>query len=228
MVPETGGRRAVRRPAEEHSGEEEELILEDGTTDGATELICRNAGDDYRGAGGTVDCGLTRGAEAELNCLLTLRERAAPRAKVVFKSRAVEGVGASLGDVVDDRAGIAAILRAVVVRNDVEFLQRVLVAEEELWTGDGVVIVRLAVNLEVVGAAALSVGGEADAIGVGEVIAEGTHDAGNQQGETIQSAAGGQIGDRRGIEGGGNLRLSGLKQILRGADLDLLCACCRP
>ena len=48
----------------------------------------------------------------------------------------MEGIGAALGDVVDDRALIAAILRAEVVGKDLKLLKRVLVAEEVLRAGD--------------------------------------------------------------------------------------------
>src|SRR5207245_7005591 len=88
--------------------------------------------------------------------------------------------------------------------------------------GDGVVVVGLAIDLEVVGAAALSVGGETDAVCIGEVVGEGTDDAGNQESETIETAAGGQVGNLGGVEGGGDLGLSRLQQVLRGADADFL------
>ena len=111
----------------------------------------------------------------------------------------MEGVGAAPGNVVDDRALIAAVLRAEVVGQDLKLLEGVLVAEEVLRAGDGVVVVGLAVDLEVVGAAALSVGGEADAIGVGEVVGKRTDDAGNQEGEPIETAAGGEVGNLGGV-----------------------------
>ena len=46
------------------------------------------------------------------------------------------GVGAGLGQVVDYRARIASILRAEVVGDDLNSAQRILVAEEDLRTGN--------------------------------------------------------------------------------------------
>src|SRR5690242_16736467 len=91
-------------------------------------------------------------------------------------------IGAGLGDVVDDRSGIAPVFGAEVVGDDLDFLQRVLVAEEQRRAADGIVVVVLPVNFKIVGTAALSVGGNAGTIAVAEgVVMSHDHARGEQR-----------------------------------------------
>ncbi len=76
---------------------------------------------------------------------------------VELEARTMVGVGAGLGHVVDDRAHVAAVLRAEVVGDDLELSDDVLVADEYRRTSYGVVIVRLTIDLEVVRAATLPI-----------------------------------------------------------------------
>ena len=48
----------------------------------------------------------------------------------------------------------------------------------------------------------------------------GGNDAGNEQGELVKATTGGQIGDRRSIEGSGDLGRGGLEKRLRSGDLN--------
>src|SRR5438132_14104694 len=49
--------------------------------------------------------------------------------QVVLKHAAVKLIAAALGDIVDDRTKIAAVLRRIVVRNDLDFLNSLGVAD---------------------------------------------------------------------------------------------------
>src|SRR5215470_3898661 len=142
----------------EGATEEPELILENGSAESATVLILDIARNGRCSA--AVRWVFTRCTETEERVLLSVAQRAQEGAGVELKTGTVEGVGAGLGDVVDDCAGAAAILRAIDAGDHLELLQRFAVLEEELRSGDGVVVVVLAVDFEVDGAAALAVDGE--------------------------------------------------------------------
>ena len=83
----------------------------------------------------------------------------------------VPAVGASFGDDVDDRAGVAAVLGVVGVREDLEFLDRVRRRAQHEAGIEGVVVGR-AVEQEVVRLVALAVDVEA-AGGVAEAAGRG-------------------------------------------------------
>ena len=73
-----------------------------------------------------------------------------------FESRAMESVGAGLGDVVNDATHVTPIF-SVEIRHHLQFCNGVLVAKKDRRTADGVVIVILPVQLIVVRASALAV-----------------------------------------------------------------------
>ncbi len=75
------------------------------------------------------------------------------RRGVVFKAATVEFVGAALGHVVDDGAGSAAVLNAEIVGDYADFVQGILVTEENRGACYRVVVIGLAVYLEIVRAA---------------------------------------------------------------------------
>ena len=77
---------------------------------------------------------------------------------VVFEAAAVELVRSGLCDVVNDCSTcVPTVLCAVVVGDDLQLRDRILIAEEDLGTADGVVVVRLAIEFKVIKAAALSI-----------------------------------------------------------------------
>ena len=158
--------------------------------------------------------------EAKLRILLALRERRQPRTGIELKAGSMETIGAVLGDVVHHRAHIAAILSAEIVRDDLNFLDRVLIGEEDLRPGDGVIVVRLSVDLEIIRAAALSIRGEARAVGIGKVVHVGCDDSGHEQGRIIEPAIHWQCLELLAVED--CLALCRIRvQQLRGAGLDL-------
>src|SRR5205085_12624904 len=99
----------------------------------------------------------------EQRAFLFVAQRASEVTGVQLERGTMPGIAAGLGHVVDDRAHVAAVLGAEVVADDLELLDQVLVGNEERRTGDGVVVVRLTVNREVVGAATLAVHRDAGA-----------------------------------------------------------------
>src|SRR5947209_7720805 len=56
--------------------------------------------------------------------------------QVVLKHAAVKLIAAALGDIVDDRTKIAAVLRRIVVRNDLDFLNSLGVANKKIGSSD--------------------------------------------------------------------------------------------
>src|ERR1700735_1609655 len=86
-------------------------------------------------------------AVAKLRSLLSLGKRRQPRPGVELKARSVELVRTTPGDVVDDASRVASILRAEVVGDHLDLLQRVLVGEVDLRPGDQKIVVRLPIQL---------------------------------------------------------------------------------
>ena len=62
----------------------------------------------------------------------------------------MEGVGPGFCDVIDHGTGITAVLRTEVAADDLDFLQGILVRKEDLRACYGVVVVRLAMDFEVI------------------------------------------------------------------------------
>src|SRR5271155_4337857 len=113
---------------------------------------------------------------------------------------------------------------AVVVGDDLKLRESVLIPEEDLGAPDGVVIIRLAIEFEIVEAAALSVDGKGVAVGVGEIISVRAVYAGDQFGGCIEAVVEGQAGHLLRVEDCCYLRIAGFQQ-RRGCcvDLHLLC-----
>ena len=209
------GAGALVRAEEVRAAEHPEFVLLDGHPQGAPEVVLRKARE-----GGLEAARIgrfSRSAIAEYGTLLSLQEGLAPVAFVELERRAVNAVGSGLGQVIDHRSHVAPVLGAELIGDDLHARDRVLVAEEDLGPGDGVVVVGLAIDFEVVGAAALAVGGECGAVVVGEIVVVGLDDAGFEQGDGIKSVVEGKVGELQGIEGGGNLRLGGLNQRIGGS-----------
>ena len=133
----------------------------------------------------------------------------------------MKGIAARLRHIVDHAAHVATVL-GVKVGDDLEFLENICIANKNRGAGDGVVVILLAVNLEVIGAAALSVDGEAGAVAVAEAGAFGGGDARHQKGQGIEAVADRQILGLDGLKGIGNLRGLALDQrrsLFHGHDL---------
>lgn len=64
---------------------------------------------------------------------------------------AMKGISTGLGDVVHNTAQVAAVFGAE-IGDDLQFSNSVLVAEKDIRTTNGVVIIILAIELEIIGA----------------------------------------------------------------------------
>jgi hypothetical protein len=194
------------------AAEEEELVLQDGSADGAAETILNRTREDGRGTagGGWI---LIGGAEAEEGTFLLIFERAQELALVELKGAAMELIGTRLGDVVNDRAGVAAVLGAEVVGDDLNFADGVLVAEEGLGSADGVVVIGLAIEFGIVESAALAVDGVVVAVAVGEAVGVGADDAGNDFGDGIEAVVERETLKVLRAKGGGDLRFGGVRRV---------------
>ena len=105
--------------------EKEKLVLQDGAAQRAAVSILSKGRD--VGMSATARRALPRGTVAKLRSLLSLGKRRKPRPGVELKARSMELVRATPGDVVDDASRIASILRAEVVGDHLDLLQRILV-----------------------------------------------------------------------------------------------------
>ena len=106
---------------------------------------------------------------------------------VILKRRTVKLVGATLGHIIDYGALVAAVLRRVVSGDDLKFLDRVRVRNEEVWPADGQVVVVRAIKGKVVGAGAIAVYGKRHAIRVD--VAKTGHYTRRQQSQRVEAAA---------------------------------------
>src|ERR1700678_567764 len=97
-------------------------------------------------------------------------------------------VRAAFCDVVDNAAGVAPVLGAEVIGNNLNFLKRVRVRKVDLWTCDQKIVVCLPVQLRVIGAGTHSVGGVIRAIRLGESVPMGGDDARNKEGRCVESS----------------------------------------
>src|SRR5689334_16318857 len=111
-----------------------------------------------------------------------------------FVSRAVEYVGAPLGDVIHDTAHVAAIF-GVEVGHDLQFCDGVWIAKKERGAAYRIVIVILAVQLKVIRTSALAVNGESRAIGIFKAAAAHRSHTGCKQDERIIGIPKRHIGD---------------------------------
>src|SRR6266481_6647095 len=96
-------------------------------------------------------------------------------------------VTTTLGDDVDHRSAVASVFRTKLVGHDNVLPHKFGIAHEQGRTADAVVVVVLAVNLLVVVASALAVGGEPRAVRVGKCLVARIDYARNEQGQTIQT-----------------------------------------
>ncbi len=84
-------------------------------------------------------------------------------------------VGPRLGHVIDDGTSVAAEL-GVVVGHNLQFRNRVLIAKENGWSGNGIVVVTLAIDLKIIGASPQSIHRHFRAIVIAETgVAYGDH-----------------------------------------------------
>ena len=124
----------------------------------------------------------------------------------------MERIASGFGDVVHHRTGIAAVLSAEVVGDDLEFLDCVLITEEDLRAGDGIVVIGLAIDLEIIRPSALAIHGKIVAIGIRETGRMRAHHAGNQFCDCIKSVVQGNILQRLRVKSGCDLGVGGLQQ----------------
>ena len=233
----TSGRRDEARRAADRTGvrlgetvevaskvcaeEAEQLVLQNRAANRAAKLVVIKARFVDRNA--TIRSrGLTGKAEAEHVTLLALRQRAQPRTFITAKQRTVDGIRARLGHIVDDGTGVASVLGAEVVGDDLDFLDCILVAHENLGSGDRVVVVRLTIDLEVVRAATLAVRRDARAVGVCAIVAVRRNHTRDQQGQFVETAARWEVLQLLGVKGRCHLGLNRLEQALAGRDLQNL------
>src|SRR5579875_4111023 len=111
---------------------------------------------------------LPRQAIAEERILVLIGQRITPGAGIKLIRRAMKLVGTRFGDIVHHRAHVVAVLCTAVVRDYLDFGQSIWIVEEDLRSGDRVVVVIRTVQLKVVRAAAVTVRREVGAIGVGK------------------------------------------------------------
>ncbi len=155
---------------------------------------------------------MARGAKAERWTLLLIFERAQKLALVKLEAATVQRVRTGLGDVVHNRACIAAVLRTEIIGDDLYFLNGVLVTEKDLRSAYAIVVVRLAVDFRVVVAATLPIDGVIVTIGVGKVITVGADHAGDEFSDGVETIVQRQILDLFRTERGGHLGIGGLQQ----------------
>src|SRR5262249_1466440 len=134
------------------------------------------------------------------------------RVGVILECASVEGVGAALGHVVNYGTRVAPVFHAEVIGNDVELGDDVLIADEDRGPGNRVVVVRLAINLEVVGAATLPVYRKVSAIVVAEPFAARRNHSRSEVGEHVERAIQRQISHRLALKSCGDLGTVRLNQ----------------
>ena len=125
-----------------------------------------------------------------------------------FENRPVEFVGTALGHDVDHRSLVAAELRRVVVRDDLELLHRILIRDKEVRSSDREVVIVSAIEREVVCASSVSVYRKGCTVRVN--VTKPRHDAGSQQRERVDTATRsvrGKFFNFASLEAGGNLRV---------------------
>src|SRR5262249_808347 len=76
-----------------------------------------------------------------------------------------------------------------IVGNDLDFLNCILVAEEDRWTTDGVVVVVLSIDLEVISPPTHSIGREGLTVGIAEAGISDRRNTGQEQGERVEIIA---------------------------------------
>jgi len=112
------------------AAEEEKLVLDDGTAQGTAISVLSEGWDGGPGAaGGGI---LSSNTVAKLRSLLPLGKRRQPGPAVELKARSMELIRSTFGDVVDDASCVASVLRAEVVGDHLDLLQRILVGEIDL------------------------------------------------------------------------------------------------
>ena len=107
----------------------------------------------------------------------------------VLKPRSVKIVCATLGHVIYNRPGGAAIFHAEIVGDHADFIQHVLVAEKNRWAGDRIVVVGLAIDLKIVRATAQPIRRERCAVIVAEGIATRVRDSRDEERQGVESAS---------------------------------------
>src|ERR1041385_4139442 len=91
--------------------------------------------------------------------------------------------------IIHDRTRCASVFNAKVVCDHGHLVQSVWIPHENRGAADGIIVVRLTVNLEVIGTAAQSIRREARSIRVAEVVVTGIRNTRNKESQSVEAPA---------------------------------------
>src|SRR5438067_412932 len=139
---------------------------------------------------------------------------------VELEGATVKLIASALRHIVDDGTLVATVLGREVISDNLNFLNLILIVNEQGWPGNAQVIVVRAVNLEIVRAGTIAIDRKAGAVRVDAAAVVRNH-AGREQRQRIETTArrvGGEVFDLARLDGRRELRLVALDDLFRVGD----------